>query len=206
MGQWRWYLAYIWNWKDWQSLAYHQHIYDMHTIWHVYQHRKHARWDIWCMGNIILKSLAYLCNWKDSPSLEYLWNWKYWKSLANLCNWKDLTLLTRFSSLSSSREELPASPPTPTLTHRWGPYMHISQNRWPIYAYLKIAENLIILITKDDILGQKSNASVPLWLYVPLLRPVELLEIKARGRFGAVWKGQVGLPTYCLNLLYNLII
>jgi len=45
----------------------------------------------------------------------------------------------RFSSLSSSREELPASPPTPTLTHR----------------------------------------------------PVELLEIKARGRFGAVWKGQV---------------
>jgi len=46
----------------------------------------------------------------------------------------------RFSSLSSSREELPASPPTPTLTHR----------------------------------------------------PVELLEIKARGRFGAVWKGQVG--------------
>merc|ERR1711962_1487353 len=46
----------------------------------------------------------------------------------------------RFSSLSSSREELTASPPTPTLTHR----------------------------------------------------PVELLEIKARGRFGAVWKGQVG--------------
>jgi len=46
----------------------------------------------------------------------------------------------RFNSLSSLGEDAPASPPTPTLTHR----------------------------------------------------PVEFLEIKARGRFGAVWKGQVG--------------
>ena len=33
------------------------------------------------------------------------------------------------------------------------------------------------------------------------LRPVELLEIKARGRFGAVWKGQVGASNYYLNFL-----
>ena len=46
----------------------------------------------------------------------------------------------QFASLSVLGEDCPASPPTPTLTHR----------------------------------------------------PVQLLEIKARGRFGAVWKGQLG--------------
>jgi len=45
----------------------------------------------------------------------------------------------QFNSLSTLGEDTPASPPTPTLTHR----------------------------------------------------PVQLLEIKARGRFGAVWKGQL---------------
>ena len=55
---------------------------------YVYQHRKHARWE----------------NQDDWPFTAY-WNWK-------------MIILTRFSSLSSSREELPASPPTPTLTHR----------------------------------------------------------------------------------------
>ena len=46
----------------------------------------------------------------------------------------------QFNSLSTLGDDTPASPPTPTLTHR----------------------------------------------------PVQLLEIKARGRFGAVWKGQLG--------------
>jgi len=47
---------------------------------------------------------------------------------------------SQFNSLSTLGDDMPATPPTPTLTHR----------------------------------------------------PVELLEIKARGRFGAVWKGQLG--------------
>ena len=33
-------------------------------------------------------------------------------------------------------------------------------------------------------------------------RPVELLEIKARGRFGAVWKGQVWYSVFVLDCLF----